>query len=174
MRFEPEGSPRRGHPDRETDRLARFLGLFSIALGVAELAAPRAVARAVGLPDHAGTIRAYGAREVATGIGLLAADDPMPWMWGRFAGDALDAATLAPALSDGADNRERAGIALGAVAAIALLDAAVATTLAREDRRPARPLRDYRNRSGFPRPPEAMRGAGRGSARLQSRAFSGG
>ena len=161
MRFEPEGSLRRGHPDRETDRLARGLGLFSIALGVVELAAPHALARAVGLPDHAGTIRAYGAREIATGIGLLAPNDPMPWMWGRVAGDALDAATLAPALSDGTANRERAGIALGAVAAITLLDAAVATTLSREDPEPVRPLRDYRYRSGFPRPPDAMRGAGR-------------
>ncbi|GGK53880.1 cyclase dehydrase [Salinarimonas ramus] len=161
MRYEPQGSPRRGHPDRETDRLARGLGLFSLALGLAEIAAPRAVARSVGLSGREGYVRACGAREVATGIALLAADDPMPWMWGRVVGDAVDLGLLASALDEGPQRRERAGLAMGAVAAVTLLDFAVAKTLSAEDRRPARPLKDYRRRRGFPRPPEAMRGEAR-------------
>ncbi|MGP9820228.1 cyclase dehydrase [Salinarimonas sp. NSM] len=164
MRYESTGSPRRGHPDRETDRLARGLGLFSIALGVAELAAAPALARAVGIPGREGLVRACGAREVATGVALLAADDPAPWMWARVAGDALDLGLLATGLDDGSRRRERAGLAMGGVAAIALLDLAVARTLAGEDRHPRPPLADYRDRRGFPRPPEAMRGVAREAA----------
>lgn len=166
MRYESDGSPRRGHPDRETDRLARGLGAFSIALGVAELLAPRVIADAVGLPGRENTIRAYGAREIATGVGILAAEDPMPWIWGRVLGDALDVATLATALDEGEDRRERAGIAIGAVAVVALLDVACATMLSREDTTPRRPLADYRGRTGFPRGAPAMRGAAREMAHV--------
>ena len=161
MRYEPEGSPRQGHPDHGSDRFARALGLFSIGLGVAELAAPRAIARSVGLPDHETTVRAYGAREIATGVALLAARDPMPWVWARVLGDAADLATLATGRDGSPRNRQRARVALGAVAAVTLLDVACSTTLARETPRPPRPLRDYRDRVGFPRPPERMRGAAR-------------
>ncbi|MGJ3263172.1 MAG: cyclase dehydrase [Salinarimonas sp.] len=164
MRFESTGSPRRGHPDRETDRLARGLGLFSLALGIVELAVAPAVARAVGLSGREGLVRACGTREVATGVALLAGGDPAPWMWARVAGDAVDLGVLATGLDGDADRRERAGIAMGGVAAIALLDLAVATTLAGEDRRPQPPLADYRDRTGFPRPPAAMRGAAREAA----------
>lgn len=161
MRYEPEGSPRQGHPDRATDRLARALGLFSIGLGVAELAAPRAMAEAAGLRDQASIVRGYGAREIATGVALLAAKDPMPWVWARVLGDAADLATLARGLDGSPRRRRRTRIALGTVAAVTLLDIACATALARETTRPPRPLRDYRDRVGFPRPPERMRGAAR-------------
>jgi len=94
MRYESEGSRRRGHPDSATDRLARGLGLFSIGLGLAEFVAPRALARAHDMPGNKPLIRAYGAREIATGVAILASDDPTPWIWGRVAGDVLDLATL--------------------------------------------------------------------------------
>ena len=95
MRYESEGSRRRGHRDSATDTLARGLGLFSIALGLAEFVAPRAIADALGMPGSKSLIRAYGAREIATGVAILASDDPTPWIWGRVAGDVLDIATLA-------------------------------------------------------------------------------
>lgn len=162
MRYEAEGSPRRGHPDRATDRVARGLGLFSLALGAAEIAAPGAISRSAGLQDHETTLRVYGAREIATGVALMTAQDPMPWVWARVLGDAVDLATLAAAMRDAPPRRrQRAGIALGAVAAVTLVDVACATALARETVRRPRPLRDYRDRTGFPRPPERMRGAAR-------------
>lgn len=144
------------------DALARGLGWFSIALGVAELVAPKSLGRALGMEHRAGLLQAYGLREIATGVGILAADDPAPWIWGRIAGDALDLVTLAPGL--GEDNPERAGVgvAVGTVAAVTLLDLYCARQLG-ANTEPPRPMRDYSDRSGFPDTPERMRGAARPS-----------
>ena len=54
MRYETERTRRRGQADTATDTLARGLGLFSIALGVVEVAAPRALARALGMEGQEG------------------------------------------------------------------------------------------------------------------------
>lgn len=141
------------------DRMARGLGWFSIGLGVAELVAGRRIARWMGMEEQAGLIRAYGAREVATGVGLLAMGDARPWMWGRVAGDALDLATLATAHHDGNPRRENVATALGAVAAVTALDVLCTAMLHREEATAWTPPRDYSDRSGLPRPPAAMRGA---------------
>src|SRR5690349_10727258 len=77
---------------------ARALGWFSIALGLAELAMPRRLARIAGAPNAPTLTRAFGLREIGTGIGILTSKDPSPWLWGRVAGDALDVATVAPGL----------------------------------------------------------------------------
>ncbi len=73
---------------------ARALGWFSIGLGLAELAMPRRLARIAGMPNAPRLTRAYGLREIGTGIGILTSKDPSPWLWGRVAGDALDVATV--------------------------------------------------------------------------------
>ena len=59
---------------------------------------PRAVARAAGVPNLPRLTRAYGLREIGTGIGILTSKDPSPWLWGRVAGDALDVATVGAGL----------------------------------------------------------------------------
>lgn len=87
--------------------MARRLGWFSLALGVAELVAPGAIRRNVGTPGGNGLLRAYGAREIAAGLAILASDRPVSMVWGRVAGDLLDLATLMPALSK--SNPQRAG-----------------------------------------------------------------
>jgi hypothetical protein len=168
MRYETQRTRRRGHPDSQTDTLARALGVFSIALGAVELLAPRLFTRHLGLDGQENLVRAYGAREVATGIGILAASDPTPWIWGRVAGDALDLATLATGLEG--DNPEKANvvIAAAAVAGVTALDLYCAATLSRESAIPLAPSRDYSRRSGFPRPAEAMRGAARDTFDLPS------
>ena len=74
--------------DGATHALARGLGWFSIGLGVAELVAPGQLARFLGMEERTELIRAYGAREIMTGIGILSQEDPTPWIWGRVAGDA--------------------------------------------------------------------------------------
>ena len=38
MRYETQRTGRQGHPDSQTDALARGLGVFSIALGLIEVA----------------------------------------------------------------------------------------------------------------------------------------
>src|SRR4028118_2183053 len=98
MRYET--GRRRGQPDSATDTLARGLGIFSIGLGIMEVAAPGALARWLGMRGQERLIQAYGLREIATGVGILASRDPTPWIWGRVGGDALDLATLAGGFHD--------------------------------------------------------------------------
>jgi hypothetical protein len=154
---------RRPPPRTDAQRLAAGLGLFSIALGAAELLAPHAFSRAFGLRGRERLVAAYGVREIATGIAILTARNPAPFVWGRVAGDALDLATLAIGLgSASARRRTNAGLGMLAVLGVGLVDALCAQALERE----ARPFRrgaltDYGNRTGFPRPAAAMRGAAR-------------
>lgn len=148
------------HKSRSShDLIARGLGYFSLALGIAELAAPTAICRAAGIDGREGLIRAYGAREVATGIAILGSHDATPWIWGRVAGDAADIATVAAA----ADNPGRANTlaTFAFLAGATALDAfcAVGLTTEKGNRKTART--DYRDRSGFPRGPEKARGAAR-------------
>jgi len=82
------------------ERLAIGLGWFSVGLGVAEIVAPGELARFIGIPDSRDSrnvMRTYGAREIASGIGILTQPRPAAWMWSRVAGDLLDLATLAKA-----------------------------------------------------------------------------
>jgi hypothetical protein len=161
MRYETERTRRRGHADTATDTLARGLGLFSIALGIAEVAAPRALARALGMKGQEGLIAGYGVREIATGIGILASKDPTPWIWGRVAGDGLDLATLATALEGDNPKKGNVGIAMAAVAGVTALDVYCAQTLSRETPHPLPPLQDYSDRTGYPRGIEQSHGAAR-------------
>jgi hypothetical protein len=148
--------------DATVHNLAQGLGWFSIGLGVAELAAPGALARFLGMEERSDLIRLYGMREIATGIGLLSQDDPAPWLWGRVGGDALDLATLATGLGRSNPQRENVGLAIAAVAGVMALDVFCAQALSRRPRRrPRLRLVDYRTRRGMPRPPDAMRGTAR-------------
>ena len=143
-------------------RMAGGLGWFSIGLGVFEIAAARPLARALGLRGGENLIRAYGVREIANGIGILAAADRRPWIMGRLAGDALDAATLLA----GAPRASAFGFAtaLASVATVTLFDLVCAEALRTEeaDRTGSlRAARAYATRSAFPAGMEAARGAAR-------------
>nr|WP_295830298.1 cyclase dehydrase [uncultured Azospirillum sp.] len=141
------------------DNLARGLGWFSIGLGVAELMAGRSIARWMGMEDKTNLIRTYGVREITAGVGLLALGDPKPWIWGRIAGDAVDMATLAEGMRDN-PRAGNAGIAFGAVLAATAVDIVCAQKLHQEEAYyRSLPVPDYSDRSGFPRPVSAMRGA---------------
>jgi hypothetical protein len=142
-------------------RLAQGLGWFSIGLGLTELLAPRAVGRFLGMEERAELLRGYGAREIVAGVGILAQEDPTPWLWGRVGGDVLDLGTLAMGLGRSNPQRGNVAIALGAVAGVTALDVLCARSL-RDDRgRSPLRLRDYGSRSGLPRSPDEMRGAAR-------------
>ena len=93
-----DSSSWRDGPDASTYALAQGLGWFSIGLGMAEVLAPGHLARFLGMEERTELIRAYGAREIMSGIGILAQQDPTPWIWARVGGDALDLATLATGL----------------------------------------------------------------------------
>jgi hypothetical protein len=143
-----------------SERLARGLGYFSIALGLAELLAPRAVSRSIGLEGREELVRVYGAREIATGVAILASHDPTPWIWGRLAGDAIDLVTLGTAVQDaGHEDRESLSLTAVAVLGVAALDAACVYGLTADKRLGGGRSADYSDRRGFPRNPAAMRGA---------------
>lgn len=109
-------------------RMSQGLGWFSLALGAAELLAPRRIARALDVEGHEGKIRAFGAREVAAGVGILQAPAHDMRVWGRVAGDAVDLAALGFAASKSPRNKLVWG-AIGFVAGVALIDAWVASRL---------------------------------------------
>jgi len=82
---------------RDKDSLAVFLGWFSVALGAAQVTAPRLVSRVVGAdPDGLSPtlMRAMGARELTQGVGILTRPRPTAWVMSRVAGDALDLSLL--------------------------------------------------------------------------------
>jgi hypothetical protein len=138
------------NPRRERlERTAIGLGWFSIALGVTELVFGEPLARALGMPRRAGVLRLFGVREIATGIGLLAARDRQPWLWGRVAGDGLDLAFLA-ANVDGNPRPVGIATAIGAVVGATAMDALTAQGLAGCERKARRAQVDYSSRSGFP------------------------
>lgn len=113
-------------------QLSKSLGLFSLGLGALELLASRRIAAALGVGSP-GLVKAFGAREIAAGLMVLNKPDMAMPVWGRVAGDAMDAAVLATGLGPG--NRQRGGAvaALAFVLAAAALDVAVAASLARRD-----------------------------------------
>lgn len=106
------------------DPLPKFLGWFSIGLGLAEVLAPRALGRLIGAgAEHPTVMTAYGLREIAAGVGILANPSRSgPWLAARVAGDALDIASLFRAWMD-ANEGDRlrivsAGIAVAGVTAL--------------------------------------------------------
>ncbi|MFI7641733.1 SRPBCC family protein [Nonomuraea sp. NPDC049400] len=127
---------------RKSDTLARALGWVSLALGAAQLAAPRMVNRLSGVDDSrlASTVtRMAGTRELMHAAALLGSRRPGPWTWGRVAGDALDLAVLGRAMANrsgrsarsgrcdrSARRRRRAVAATAAVTGITALDLATA------------------------------------------------
>lgn len=115
--------------------LARFLGFFSIGLGLAELIAPRLLARGVGLPERPGLTRALGMREIAAGVGILSQKQPSNWLWARVAGDAMDLAVIGLGASNPRARRNRAGVAAAMVAGVTALDILASVQQTRRERK---------------------------------------
>jgi hypothetical protein len=104
-------------------KLAKGLGWFSIGLGLTEMLAPEWLARQIGVDEEKTTLlRAMGAREAVTGVGVLMEDRPTTGMWGRVAGDAVDISLLAAALKSPRNGKGRVIGALGMVLGVTLLD----------------------------------------------------
>ncbi|HEX6576495.1 MAG TPA: SRPBCC family protein, partial [Gemmatimonadaceae bacterium] len=108
----------------EKDPVTNFLGWFSIGLGLAEVFAPQAVARLIGIDEeeHKTLLRAYGVRELAAGFGILTRPKPTYWMWNRVIGDAIDLRSLQNAMSSDGNDNSRLKMAALAVAGVTALD----------------------------------------------------
>jgi uncharacterized membrane protein len=123
-----------GLKDIGAERVARGLGWFSIGLGLAELLAPRAIARICGGEGkHTGLIRLYGLREIAAGLMIFSQGrKPAAAVWSRVAGDALDLATLAAAAVKPSTNKAGVAFATANVLAVTAVDIMCAQELSLE------------------------------------------
>ena len=111
-------------------KLAKGLGWFSVGLGLAELLAPRAIAKISGVSNtHTGLIRLYGARELASGIAIFAQEKPTEAVWARVAGDALDLVSLGIAGTSPNAKLGRVAFATANVLAVTALDVICAMQL---------------------------------------------
>ncbi|MBX3160572.1 MAG: hypothetical protein KF773_31695 [Deltaproteobacteria bacterium] len=132
--METQTADRRG----SDGRLSTGLALFSFGLGAAQLVAPGTLGRVIGVGAHAAaqrTLRLVGAREVLSGIGLLARPRHALPIWARVLGDAVDLALLGLALRSRRRRRSRrVYAAIAAVAGIAIVDAYVGARRARRGR----------------------------------------
>jgi len=149
-----------------TNMLAQGLGWFSLGLGTAELLAPKAVSKFLGMSDGTYLIQSYGLREIAAGIGLLTAENPQPWLISRIGGDVIDIATLAATFGKDNPKKVNVALALGAVLGVTAADIVCAQSGQQHNqqlaKRQKQAARDYSRRSGFAKPAHEMRGAALG------------
>lgn len=101
--------------------MSRALGIAGIGIGVAELVAPNWLSEQLGIGPRPILLRAMGAREVASGLGLTLRRNPTPGQWTRVLGDVIDVALLGFALRESWRRPVVLGV-LGAVLAIGALD----------------------------------------------------
>ena len=146
---------------KPADRVGRALGWFSMGLGLTELLAPKAVTRWLGVEGNEGLVRAYGAREIASGVLCLSVNNDYG-AYSRVAGDAIDLASLAAAHRDDNPKKANVGIAMAAVAGIAIIDALAGRSIRSLHNRKGEPIRDYSDRSGFPKGISYSRGKASG------------
>lgn len=117
-------------------RMSYGLGWFSLALGAAELLAPKKIAKALSSEGHEGLIRLFGAREAIAGAGLVTDQGHGLRVWNRVAGDAMDLTALHFARKRAPDNKN-VWAAIAAVAVVTTLDICTAIGL---DRRTGKSL----------------------------------
>jgi len=133
---------RRKTAPQRVERLAHALGWFSLALGVAEIVAPRRVARLAGVSDQRALLRIFGLREIVSAVGILAQPRPAGWLWGRAIGDVMDLA-LVGAKPDPA-RRGRRPLAMAALAGVMFLDIMSGVQLADGSARNPRAMTRFR------------------------------
>ena len=96
--------------------LARALGWVSIGAGLALVAVPGPLMKAVGLGDRPNLGRFLGVRDLVLGTGLLLGQNTAGWCRARGIADALDVALIVGGAAAGVFRRDRApiGVASGA------------------------------------------------------------
>src|SRR4051794_7068875 len=94
LQAEPPPVPRAPSPESD---LTRFLGWFSLGLGVPQTVTPQRVNRLIGVRDDRASRtwqRIVGVRELAAAAGIFSRPRPAGWLWARVAGDIEDLALL--------------------------------------------------------------------------------
>jgi hypothetical protein len=124
-------TPERAGPETAA-RIANGLGWFSLGLGTPQLLAPGLVNRVAGIRNDArsrAAQRLVGVRELAAAAGILGLRQPVPWLWARVAGDAMDLALLGRAWADKRAGAPRLFLATASVAGVTALDLFAATQM---------------------------------------------
>jgi uncharacterized membrane protein len=124
--------------------LTSGLAWFSVGLGVTQLVAPGFLGDLAGLPGGQGrrrdlAIRACGARELVTGIGLLGSTDKTRWLQARVLGDAIELGLLATALTSSRSSKARLAVVMAAMAAVTALDIVATRKAVKADKRASVP-----------------------------------
>jgi uncharacterized membrane protein len=149
-------------------RLANALGWFSIGLGLSEVLMPRRLGRAIGVGEHPAVLPLLGARELASGIAILASRDPAFAVRSRVLGDVIDLAFLGSALVNPRAQQTRVVAATAAVLGVTALDVLCSAQLgSRHDTAHARAGAGTVTKSvAINRPPEVLYGYWRELANL--------
>ncbi|GII58086.1 hypothetical protein Pth03_64750 [Planotetraspora thailandica] len=112
--------------DPMADRLAHMLGWAGVALGAMQVAAPRVVARVIGVDDSPAaraTVPLAGMRNLLHAETLLRGRKHSVGLWSRLAGDAADVTSLSAAMARRTGKRRRRVAAVtGVVLAVTAAD----------------------------------------------------
>jgi len=135
-RWNDAGNETAGNGAEESaERRARGLGWFSIGLGLAQIGAPRSLARLIGIDDDEetkNTMFALGLREITSGIGILSRPRAAGWVWSRVGGDLMDLVLLGKAMGSDRNDRGRLAAATAAVLGVTVVDYMTGRDLSRE------------------------------------------
>ena len=126
------GHQRTQSQEGNAEQLARFLGWFSIGLGIAEIVAPRQLAGMIGVENKPGVFRLMGLREIGHGIAILSQEEPAGAVWSRVAGDMLDLALLGSQLDSDNPERKKTLAATMSVLGVAAVDLYTARSLSQQ------------------------------------------
>jgi uncharacterized membrane protein len=128
---------------RDKDSLAEFLGWFSLALGTAQVTAPRLMCELVGARGEGMSrtvMRLMGLREITQGLGILMRPRPTGWLWSRVVGDGLDLSLLGLTAAKNPERRGRTMIAIADVLAVTVPDVYESLHLTRKQGEPRRAM----------------------------------
>lgn len=140
---------------RRSNRPAAALGYLSLGLGLTGLIFTRGLGRLIGLRQRRARqiTRAVGARELITGVRLLASRRPARWLWARVAGDIVDLSLLGAGLRTSRRHRGRVLTAMAAIGGVTAIDLMVAI---RARTTPALAPRPIRRAATIAVPPEQV------------------
>lgn len=110
-------------------KLARLVGLVSLGVGLALLAAPAWTTKSFGMGERKELGRFLGIRDLILAAGLLRSENPTSWLRARAISDAADAALLAGGAASGAFSRGRATFGLVVAAGFSAFGFALARRL---------------------------------------------
>jgi hypothetical protein len=110
-------------------KLVRIVGLVSLGVGLALVAAPVRTIESFGMGERKKLGRFLGVRDLILAAGLLRSGNPAPWLRARAISDAADAALFAGGAALGASPRGRSMLGVAVAASFSAFGFALARRL---------------------------------------------